>query len=143
VCGGVTGGHDPLCRAGLNMRQAQNKSCCCGLRGYNQPLALRMRGPCLSASMAVAAFTSSCDSICIACACLLGAAGMHGTCRPAAASRRLRKGNSVGFGRLFLPTDDSTGVVGSLPELLTRQLLKMSKKLPFVKVMFGNKMLEL
>jgi hypothetical protein len=96
-------------------------------RSYNQPLALRMRGPCLRASMAVAAFTSSCDSICIDWACLLGAAGMHGTCSPAAASRRLKKGNRVGLGRLFLPTEDSTGVVGSLPELLTRQLLKLKQ----------------
>lgn len=84
--------------------------------------------------MAVAAFTSSCDSICIDWACLLGAAGMHGTCSPAAASRRLKKGNRVGFGRLFLPTEDSTGVVGSLPELLTRQLLKLNKnKIIYIK----------
>jgi hypothetical protein len=77
--------------------------------------------------MAVAAFTSSCDSMCIDWACLLGAAGMHGTWSPAAASRRLKKGNRVGLGRLFLPTEDSTGVVGSLPELLTRQLLKLNQ----------------
>jgi len=74
--------------------------------------------------MAVAAFTSSCDSICIG-GGLLGVVGMHGTWSPAAASLRLRKGNRVGLGRLFLPTDDRTGVVGSLPLLLTRQLLKI------------------